>query len=211
MYWRKEREKEIENLKLIIQPILQEKLFQHFGNKGENELVNGISEKIWKHQQHTKESMKADLLEATQKQIEEDLEKIKEYFCSLYACREDQPQVQGRIRYNRLKEILNICRNEFELCLDPKNMSHDVKEFLQFNPKAHAWIQRENALIQEIREMLHEYVLLNDESHSQLEDTFQAEIISSIFMACSVWTSEKNPVETMRKRFRSIQKKVSQA
>jgi hypothetical protein len=156
-----------------------------------------ISTEIWKLIQHTSEGEKNDLIKAAKSQINDDLKKIEEYFYAHFACRKDKPQVKGRIRYNKLMKIIAICRNEFEMCLDQKNMSDDVKGFLRFDRGAHAWKREtERQFIVAIRNIYLKHLELKPENI-----TFS---MSKIFEACDLWPEGSNYYETMRKRIQSI-------
>jgi hypothetical protein len=203
MYWKKEKEQEIDSLRIIVKGLLVD---NNFPVDEQGRLVHKISEKVWQHQQHTKEDEKEKLLDDARTGVEDDLKKIEQFFLSKYACgKGKKEQIKGKIRNAALKRILAICREEFELCFDLHNFDKSVKEFLQFNPLSHPWEERENALIHEIQNML-------DDHQPRTSTNWKVDILSDIFLKCNLWTNYRDPYQAMRKRFRKInQKKLSQS
>jgi hypothetical protein len=208
MYWREDRDKEIETLKTAImgKAFKKEKIllcgkppsirfYEITPNRpfltwsdliSPESFAYRIAEKIWKHQQHTREDEKKDLLSEARKENDRRLLEIKDYLSA-------KPFTKTAI-----KKVMKILAEDSKRQFNPKNYHEDVKGFLQFNPLAQAWIERENSLISNIRALYDRYTPISKNEYQI------AYSMAKIFEVSKLWTGKKNHFETMRKRFQEI-------
>lgn len=198
MYWKKEKEQEVDALRVIIDQVLNDPIV-----KDQGVLVYQISEKIWMHQQHTKEDEKKDFLQDAHEEVEEILKRTEDRIQGIQRGPNNEVRISNR-QYSgpAIRKVMKILRDDLEKQFDPKNYPEDVKGFLQFNPLAHAWIDRENKLIVEIEDLFDKYV-------NGLNPNWKTSAISLIFVKCEIWINQDcdQAYERMRKRLPFVELK----
>lgn len=203
MYWRKERDSEIDSLKIVIEDVLSKHNFcqDDKGKALQDDLSYQISVKVWEHQQHTKESEKKSFIEDVHPKIEEILRRTADRIQDIQRDAKGEIQSSNR-QYGEaaVRKAMKILRADLEKQFDPANYSKDVKGFLQFNPLSHAWIAKENELIVKIQDLL-------DKHNQNLNPNWKTEVIASIFTECNIWTNQDQSYGKMRKRLPSVELK----
>lgn len=190
MYWKKEREGEINVLHEVIKRVLEESNF-YTGDIQKDDPAYEIAVKVWEHKQHMDENEKNSLETAARDENKEQLSKIENILKNAHFSK------------TAVKQAMSILAADTERQFKPENFSKDVKEFHNFQPLSHSWIERENRLITEIQNLLNKH-------RPGMSDHWQIDIAKDIFVECELWTGHRNAYETMKKRFQSIsQKKLS--
>ncbi len=211
MYWREGRDKEIEALKSAIIKTAFKKgkivVYKQPSIRFDetkisiDSFVYEIADKIWKHQQHMRDDEMKDLLSEARKETKRRLEDIEK-------------SLTQRFSKTAIKKVMKILVADSERQFEPKNYSEDVKEYHSFNPRAQAWIKREDSLIGDIRDLYIKNSLFEIKKGKEIHhNNYQiAYSIALIFEASKLWPDTKNHFEKMRKRFQEIdrQKKPSQ-